>query len=268
MSITLTREVRFALHSDPAPTSRASNGFAGNPPLAGFAPFVALSVSIAAPIDPETGMIVNIKLIDSLVRDTAVDLLRAFAHAPAASRELHTASAALAVFDRLDTHLAARQESVDAIRLALSPYLSLAVYRQEKPMVRLSQRSEFSAAHRLHAEALSDAENAEIFGRCNNPNGHGHNYELEVTVVGPGDSATGQVMPVAQLQQIVNQHVIEVFDHKHLNVDCADFRNLIPTVENIAQVIHRRIKPHIPGPARLAAVRLWETPKTMAEVSE
>ncbi len=135
-------------------------------------------------------------------------------------------------------------------------------------MVQLSLRFEFSAAHRLHAEVLSEAENWEVFGRCNNANGHGHNYELEVTVAGPADTRTGQMVSIAELQRVVNERIVDVFDHKHLNMDCADFQKLNPTVENIVQVLYRRLKSHVSTPTRLVSLRLWETPKTMAEYGE
>jgi 6-pyruvoyltetrahydropterin/6-carboxytetrahydropterin synthase len=177
-------------------------------------------------------------------------------------------SLAAALLERLRIHLADKVESVDAIELALSPYLKVAAHHEELPMVRLSQQFEFSAAHRLHTATLSEAENIEIFGRCNNPNGHGHNYELEVVVAGVPDTQTGVVIPLEELQRIVNQRIIDPFDHKHLNLDCAEFRDLNPTVENIARVLYGRLKGHIPAPAKLVSVRVWETPKTMCEYSE
>ena len=136
-------------------------------------------------------------------------------------------------------------------------------------MIQLSLKFEFSAAHRLHSPQLSETENQELFGRCNNPNGHGHNYELEVTLSGPPD-ATGRLFPVHQLQKIVNDTIIDRFDHKHLNLDLPDFHDatgLNPTVENIAAVIFQKLAPTIPTPAKLTRIRLWETPKTVAEVS-
>ena len=107
-----------------------------------------------------------------------------------------------------------------------------------------------------------------MFGRCNNPNGHGHNYEVEVVVAGLPDAHSGVVTPVGALQQAVNAHIIDPFDHKHLNLDCPEFAaqgGLNPTVENIAMVLFRRLAPHVPAPAKLAALRVWETPKTMCE---
>ena len=134
-------------------------------------------------------------------------------------------------------------------------------------MVQLSQRFEFSAAHRLHSDSLSEKDNWEVFGRCNNPNGHGHNYELEVTLTGNPNPA-GQILPIPTLQKIVKEKVIDLFDHKHLNLDCEEFKTLNPTVENIAQVIHAKLKSAFPHPARLLHIKVWETPKTVAQFSD
>jgi len=134
-------------------------------------------------------------------------------------------------------------------------------------MVRLSQKFEFSAAHRLHNPALSDAENLATFGKCNNPLGHGHNYELQVTVAGDADSA-GLLVDVGTLEQVVHERVIRRLDHKHLNLEVPEFARTIPSVENIAAVIYRLLKGHIPAPATLASVTVWETPKTWCEYAE
>ena len=108
-------------------------------------------------------------------------------------------------------------------------------------MVRLSQKFEFSASHRLFNSALSDDENRKTYGKCSNPHGHGHNYELQVTLVGEPD-ASGVVVKVPVFEQVVSEAIIQRFDHKNLNVEVAEFRELIPSVENIARVIYRRLK--------------------------
>lgn len=132
-------------------------------------------------------------------------------------------------------------------------------------MVRFSQKFEFSAAHRLHNPALGPAENAALFGKCNNPHGHGHNYELEVTLRGPPD-AGGQLMPVHILEEIVMSSVIQKFDHKFLNVEVPEFAQLNPTVENIAKTIYDLLRPRLrQAQAELASVTVWETPKTWCE---
>ncbi len=258
----LTREIRFALDEAAAADGvGAANGFAGNPALGGVGIFLRLAAGLSGEIDPATGMLVNIKLVDRVLREIAVPRLREGHFGRGISPEAAMVELWGILRGRFVPHVLRR------LHLAASPYLSFAVNDKEPEMVQLCLRFEFSAAHRLHSAGLSEAENWEVFGRCNNPNGHGHNYEIEVVVAGePGKS--GQVMAVGKLQEIVNREIIEPFDHKHLNLDCVEFRELNPTVENIAGVLYRRLKPHIAGPARLAALRVWETPKTMCEFSE
>ena len=135
-------------------------------------------------------------------------------------------------------------------------------------MTQLSQRFEFSASHRLHNPALTDQQNRETFGKCNNPHGHGHNYELQVTLTGRA-TGTGLLIDVPRFERIVAETVIERFDHKNLNLEVEAFANLIPSVENIAAVIFRLLKPRFTeGNATLASVTVWETPKTWCEYSE
>jgi 6-pyruvoyltetrahydropterin/6-carboxytetrahydropterin synthase len=130
-------------------------------------------------------------------------------------------------------------------------------------MASLTKTFGFSAAHRLHSPALSDEENRAVFGKCNNPHGHGHNYELEVTVQGEIDPRTGMIMDLGSLMQVVQAEVIERFDHKHLNHDTVEFHLLNPTGENIVKVIWDLLKPKLG--ASLTRVGLWETPKNFFE---
>jgi len=259
--IELTREVRFGVHPEPPETS-SQNGFAGNPPLAGLGVFLTLRATVRGPVDPRTGMLVNIKQIDTQVRAVAVPRIRSYVH-DSGTTVRSGGDLLPALLSELAAHLP--QVELVALELGLSPYLSLRITAKEPTMVQMAERFEFSAAHRLHAAALSEAENEDIFGRCNNPNGHGHNYELEVTLSGPADPKTGLVMPVPALQKIVNSRVIDIFDHKHLNVDCVEFAALNPTVENIARVIFDKLSGAIKAPAKLLHVRVWETPKTVAQ---
>ena len=132
--------------------------------------------------------------------------------------------------------------------------------------VELTRRYSFCAAHRLHSPALSEEENWRIYGKCNNPFGHGHNYVLEVTVTGPVDAATGMIANLADLDSFVACEVLEVFDHKNLNEEVHAFREQVPTTENLCMEIYRRLRgfPH----ARLARVRLEETSLNSFEYSE
>ena len=131
-------------------------------------------------------------------------------------------------------------------------------------MVEITQSFEFSAAHRLHVPAFSDERNREVFGKCNNPSGHGHNYVVEVSIAGRPDPHSGCILPLPQFEAIVRQHVIDVLDHKHLNADTAEFANVNPSVENIAIVVWNLLRDRL-SPATLSCVRVWETPRTCAE---
>ena len=126
--------------------------------------------------------------------------------------------------------------------------------------VTVSKRVHFNAAHRLHNPALSDEENTELYGLCNNPNFHGHNYELEVSVEGEIDPRTGFVTELGSIKRTVEAAVVSRFDHRNLNLDVPEFADRIPTAENIAVVIWELLEDRLPG---LVRVTLWETPRNV-----
>ena len=126
-------------------------------------------------------------------------------------------------------------------------------------MIYLTRRAEFSASHYYHSPALSQEENRRLFGKCNNPHGHGHNYVLEVTVRGPIDARSGMVVDLKQLKEVLRQEVLEVLDHRFLNEEVPAFRHLIPTTENLAVEIWRMLEPKLQF-CELHRVRLYETP--------
>jgi len=123
--------------------------------------------------------------------------------------------------------------------------------------IALGRRYHFAASHRLHTAKLSEEENNRVFGKCNNPYGHGHNYTLEVRFSGPVDPATGMIANLADLDAFVNERVIEVFDHRSLQDDVPAFRELVPTTENLCTEIFERLR-SFPA-AKLEAVRIEET---------
>jgi 6-pyruvoyltetrahydropterin/6-carboxytetrahydropterin synthase len=132
------------------------------------------------------------------------------------------------------------------------------------PLVTVTRRMHFNAAHRVHNPALSDAENQALFGKCNNPNWHGHNYMLDVSVTGPIDEKTGYVMDLGQLKAVVNREVIDKADHKNFNLEVDFMHDVIPTTENIIVAIWRVLEPEI-APAKLTRLVLWETPNNYVE---
>ncbi len=132
------------------------------------------------------------------------------------------------------------------------------------PRVAVYRHEHFNAAHRIHNPSLSDVENAALYGKCNNPNGHGHNYELTVRVCGPVDPVVGYVMDLGVLSTTIKQHVLDRLDHKFLNIDVPEFNTVNPTAENIAMVIHGLLRPHIPEHLYVHVI-LAETPRNIVQ---
>ena len=130
--------------------------------------------------------------------------------------------------------------------------------------VSVYRKEHFNAAHRLHNASWNEDKNESVFGKCNNPSYHGHNYEMEVKVTGTPDADTGFVIDLKLLSDIINEHVIEKFDHKNLNLDVKEFSNLNPTTENIVVVIYDILREKIDKNLDLQ-VRLYETPRNFAE---
>ena len=126
-------------------------------------------------------------------------------------------------------------------------------------MVYLTRKAEFSASHYYHNPQLSPEENRRLFGKCNNPNGHGHNYTLEVTVKGEVDSQSGFVVDLKQLKEILSREVLDALDHRFLNKEVPEFASRIPTTENIAISVWQRLQSRLER-AQLHRVRLYETP--------
>jgi 6-pyruvoyltetrahydropterin/6-carboxytetrahydropterin synthase len=130
--------------------------------------------------------------------------------------------------------------------------------------MKVCRRETFNAAHRLYDARWSDEKNFEVFGKCSNPNFHGHNYVLETWVDGPIDADTGYVIDLKMLKHLIRDEVTERFDHRNLNLDCPEFKDLKPSAENIAFVIWHILRPKLDGKYGLA-VRLWETENNIVE---
>ncbi len=134
-------------------------------------------------------------------------------------------------------------------------------------MIELTRRATFSASHYYWNDAWSAEVNERVFGRCANRNGHGHNYTLEVTVAGEPDAVTGFVVDLKWLKDVMEEEVVGVYDHRHLNLEVPEFARMIPTTENIAVAAWRRLEPVLnhAGGVRLSRVRVYETADIFAE---
>ena len=231
-----------------------------------------LDVCVCGRVDPLTGIVVNIKDIDAIVRHNAVQpLSNRLLNAPSGPMEGLPVTA-VSLLEHIHNRLVGKfPDGVDlsSLRLEETPTSSAewkSMTTETTPVsVNVTRSYEFSASHRLHSRCLTDDQNRELFGKCNYDNGHGHNYILEVTVTGEMNSATGQVVDLDLLDEAVHREVVDRYDHRHLNLDIPEFADIIPSSELLTYVIWERLVGHIPGNARLCKVVIRETARNIFE---
>jgi 6-pyruvoyltetrahydropterin/6-carboxytetrahydropterin synthase len=271
--VLLTRVVRFWLSPDAGgPAMPPASGFGGVPAPVGLPAYFELAVSVEGLPDPRSGYLIGIQQIDRGVREAIVPWLAERWTAVARGEAPGSADPASLLPEILERLGRSIPVPLREIGMRLTPFhrLSLESLPHQscettmttpvRPRPLLRQRFEFSASHRLHCPELSDEENRRIFGKCNHPNGHGHNYRIEVAVELPPEGGEGVA---ARIEAIVGREVIERFDHRHLNLDTAEFRHLNPSVERIAEVCHGLLEGPIAAIGGvLREVTVWETEKT------
>ncbi len=230
-----------------------------------------LDASFTGEIDPSTGMVVNIVEIKRLLGEALEPFDGAYVTAddPLMNGRIPSTEALVRVlWDRLEEAAKAQNLPATVHHLRLSEYRRLwaecarGTHNEESPVVTLTRTYEFAAAHRLNADGLSDTENRELFGKCNNLHGHGHNYLLEVTVGGEPDPTTGFLIDLPLLDKTVNREVVDRYDHRHLNLDLDEFRALNPTSENLVKVVWERLANALPAGA-LRRVAIHETERNL-----
>lgn len=225
-----------------------------------------LEVSVAGRINPETGMVINIKEIDAIIKQRvakAFDQKSLNDELPEFQTTVPTTeNIALSIWSRLQPLPA--EVKLETVRLYETPALYVDVLDGDQT-VKLTRVYEFAASHRLHCADLSAAKNVELFGKCNNPAGHGHNYIVEVTVSGKPDATTGMVADIEKLDRIVEIEVLDRYDHKHLNEDIEEFRGRNPTTEVLTKTIYDRLKSKLTP--QLEKVTVRETARNIFEYS-
>ncbi|MBS1719199.1 MAG: 6-carboxytetrahydropterin synthase [Armatimonadetes bacterium] len=227
-----------------------------------------LDVGVEGMLDPRTGMVVNIKRVDDVLKDHIV----AQFDQKSINDEVEAFKSKSVTLENLLTYFGAilTQPGV------LPPQVQLATLRLEEThdlygewslstnTMTLTRSYEFAAAHRLHVPQLSEEENVRLFGKCNHISGHGHNYILEVSVSGEVDPLTGMMVDLMELDRIVNEEIVDRYDHKFLNIDIPEFKESPTTSECIAQEVFNRLDRALP--VRLSRVRLFETARSYFEV--
>jgi 6-pyruvoyltetrahydropterin/6-carboxytetrahydropterin synthase len=227
-----------------------------------------LEVSGRGPIDRADGMVINIKTVDAELKKLLADIdhrmlntsMPEFFDAVPTTEKL-----AQALWNRLPKKIGAAEPTL--LHLEEHEGMSVEIKKENAAMVYLTRAIEFSASHRLHSTHLSEEENWRVYGKCNNPNGHGHNYVAEITVCGEPDSRTGAVIDLGKFDALLVAEIDARFDHRHLNLDTPYFKDFPPTAENIAVVIWDLIESKIPqcrqnGAVKLQRVRLIETARS------
>jgi 6-pyruvoyltetrahydropterin/6-carboxytetrahydropterin synthase len=258
LMIELARTVRFSVgvnRGSASITNAKSNTFAGWPSMNAMGAHYELDVVCRGTPDPVTGYMLNISEIDSAVRKRALTIFEA------AFRNERGAAPALVLQDVLSALAPELRGMVHSVRWQLTPYHSIAMHADRPHRVLMSQQFEFSAAHRLNVPSMTAEENRAVFGKCNNDNGHGHNYRIEVVAAVELDGHLH--FDLETFESIVNQTIIQRFDHKHLNLDTSEFAKLNPSVENIAKVCHDLLRTAFEASGiELHCVSVWETEKT------
>lgn len=220
---------------------------------------LARLVVVGAP-DPQTGFVCNVTELDRIVRNAIPDWVAMYRKE---TDEIPTMVELIRnCWPRFESAVQTMELVLERLEFQNSPFARFHIDAENENMVIHTQQFEFSAAHRLFHPEWSDEENQRVFGKCNNPNGHGHNYVVEVSVSLDGverDSGS-----LETFQRVVNREVIDRLDHKHLNLDIEHFRTVNPTVENIAVAVWMWLEEPL-KPLELRRVRVYETPKTWAE---
>jgi len=261
-AVTLHRSVRFCINPDGS--EGGSNGYNARPGMTGLGRYYELTLSCTGSPDPSTGYLVDIHALDRVAREHLIPRIASQCER-APSTDPRTLMPELW---RLAS--AGLEQQLSVLEWKLTPATSMTMNTETTTnAVLIRQRYEFSASHRLHADTLDDETNRRVFGKCNNPNGHGHNYRVEPAFLIPLASSAGDHASSGRIDTLVEGCILDELDHKHLNTDCPAFDQsaggVIPSVENIARYCYEQLQREAgtlaPG-ARLHSITVWETDRT------
>ncbi|MBN1393095.1 MAG: 6-carboxytetrahydropterin synthase [Sedimentisphaerales bacterium] len=256
----LSRLVRFSINPFLPEDKNGFNSFASRPAGEGLAIFFELCVKLAGEVEPATGLIVNVSNVDEQVREYVV---------PEFSRQIRKdfrQGSHIGLFEVTKLLKSAWGQLADKfgeaklkeLNLSLNPFRKVGIDSEDCKMSYFSEKFEFAATHKLWNDNFSDQRNREVFGKCANPSGHGHNYIVEVMIRRPADKRD---FSIGDFEKVVDNEFIKVVDHKNLNIDVPYFARAIPTVENIATFAWESLSGKF-GEAVLHCVTIWETDKT------
>jgi 6-pyruvoyltetrahydropterin/6-carboxytetrahydropterin synthase len=256
----LVRQIRFSINPFLVEKHEGFNSYSSKPAGEGLAIFLELSVEVIGEVEPATGFVVNVADIDNNVREFAVPVFAGKIKQDFRQAQ-HIGFLALAgllksAWNKLADKFGTARLS--KLSLKLNPFRKIAIDLKDLEMIYFSEKFEFAAMHKLWNDDFSEKKNLEVFGKCANPTGHGHNYIVEVTLKTPTNKND---FNVCDFEKIVDNELITLVDHKNLNTDVSHFTTTIPTVENITVFAWNKLEGKF-DQAALHCVTVWETDKT------
>jgi len=257
----LARQIRFSVNPFLAKHAGGFNSYASKPPGEGFCLYFSLWVELEGPLDADTGFVVNVVDIDRQVRSCVLPVFtERIAGGFRAGRHI-SLSDIVVILQESFTDLQGRfaPARVSRVSLDLSPFRNLAFDPEDRRMFYYSEKFEFAATHTLWNDNFSTEKNLEVFGKCANPAGHGHNYVVQVTVQ---RSPAQQEHNIGAFEKTVHDEFISRVDHKNLNVQVPEFSRMNPTVENIARFAWEKLEGKF-GDSRLSSITVWENDRTL-----
>lgn len=261
----LAREIRFSIDPFGGDTEEGYNSYCSKPGCEGVGLFFSLWVVLEGAVDGETGFVVNVSEIDKEVRRSAVPV---FAEK---IREVYSKDQSLSILEicgilRLIWGKIRKKfgpAEIKGVEVGLNPYRKVSIESEECGVFYFSEKFEFSAMHTLWNDKFSEDKNLEVFGKCANPAGHGHNYIIEVTI----EQESDEKLEIKEFERIVDSEFIQITDHKNLNADLDEFKDRRATVENIAAFAWQKLEGKF-GEAVLKGVKVWENDRTWCSYCE
>lgn len=272
----LGRQIRFSINPFLDEDVPGYNAYTSKPAGEGLAIFLQLDVQVVGPVRPETGFIINVVEIDQAARDHAVPVFAEHVRAAYRKGEHVGLNGIVRMLSLAWRRLTGKFDParIDRLALWLNPFRKITMDDKNAGTICFSEKFEFAAMHKLWNDDFSERQNFEVFGKCANPTGHGHNYIVEVTVEVCSDAVrrSDRICPhghttnttgfqMGAFQQVVETHLIDAIDHKNLNADVPDFANTIPTIENLAAFAWSRLVGRFGG-ATLHSITIWESDRT------
>ncbi len=258
----LARQVRFSINPFLPEDEAGDNSFASKPAGEGLAIFFELCVGLTGQVDADSGFIINVIEIDERVRKVVVPLFAEKIRTYFRNAKHIGFAEIIGLLKQTRENLAGKfgKAMLSDISLKLNPYRKVAIDCEDIKMVYFSEKFEFAAMHKLWNENFDHKWNFDVFGKCANPTGHGHNYIVEVTVKIP---AGHEEFKIGKFEKTVEDNLIRLIDHKNINADVDYFRKAIPTVENLAIFSWGRLADKFDD-LKLHCVTIWETDKTFS----